>query len=550
MTAANDAATDLGRWSARQPDAEAVVIVDADGVRPAERVTYGDLDAAANRLARALRRAGLRRDDRVAFVLGNEAAVFVVFWAAMRTGLHVVPVNRHLLAPEIRYILEDAEVGAVIGSPSGGTAWPEAITGLPGLRLALAVSAGAVPNASGPPLGTLPFDDALAGEPSDPLDDAEEGQLLLYSSGTTGRPKGILRPLPGFGPGQGPTTGSEIADGFGLVAGDRYLSTGPLYHSAPFAFSTAQQRIGATAVVMTRFDAGAALRVLVGEHITTSQWVPTMFSRFLALPDPVREAFHAPRHRLAIHAAAPCPVGVKRRMIEWWGPILLEYYSSSEGGRTLITSQEWLARPGSVGRHWRGGRVWILDESGESCPPGVVGRVFFDAPPEPFRFRYVGDPEKTAAAYDAAGTRFSVGDVGWLDDDGYLFLTDRDGDLILTGGVNIYPREAENVLVEHQAVADAAVVGLSDADLGQRAVAVVVPAAGIEPDPALAEALLAHCRAHLARYKCPREVRFQADLPRSEAGKIVKRDLRRALEEADGRQTVTGSPVDDVIGRS
>jgi long-chain acyl-CoA synthetase len=230
-------------------------------------------------------------------------------------------------------------------------------------------------------------------------------------------------------------------------------------------------------------------------------------------------------------------------MIEWWGPILLEYYSASEGGRTMITSPEWLARPGSVGRHWRGGRVWILDEQGEPCPPGVVGRVFFDAPPPSSRFRYLGDADKTAAAYDASDTRFSVGDVGWLDDDGYLFLTDRDGDLIISGGVNIYPREAENVLLEHPAVADAAVVGLSDADLGQRAVAVVVPAAGVDADPALAESLLDHCRAHLARYKCPREVRFQGDLPRSEAGKIVKRDLRRVLEEIDDHVNNPGSAL-------
>jgi long-chain acyl-CoA synthetase len=512
-------ATDLGSWAARQPDAEAAIIVDPDG-RPTERITYAALDAAANRLARAFRRAGLRRDDRVAFVLGNEPAVFTVFWAAMRTGLHVVPINRHLLAPEIRYILTDAEAGAVIGSPQGGAAWPEAVRDLPSLRLALIVGDDLEP--------------ALAAEAPDPLDDAEEGQLLLYSSGTTGRPKGILRPLPGCAPGQGPTTGSEIAEGFGLVAGDRYLSTGPLYHSAPFAFSTAQQRIGATAVVMTRFAASAALRVLVEEEITTSQWVPTMLSRLLALPEEVKQSFHAPRHRLAIHAAAPCPVDVKRQMIDWWGPILLEYYSASEGGRTMITSAEWLERPGSVGRHWRGGRVWILDENGDPCPPGVVGRVFFDAPPPDRRFRYLGDPEKTAAAYAAGGTRFSVGDVGRLDEDGYLFLTDRDGDLILSGGVNIYPREAENVLLEHPAVADAAVVGLSDADLGQRAVAVVVPAAGVETGSDLAEALLAHCRARLARYKCPRELRFQSEVPRSEAGKIVKRDLRRALEAGSG----------------
>jgi long-chain acyl-CoA synthetase len=221
-------------------------------------------------------------------------------------------------------------------------------------------------------------------------------------------------------------------------------------------------------------------------------------------------------------------------MIDWWGPILLEYYSASEGGRTLIRSHEWLERPGSVGRHWRGGRVWILDDKGERCPPGVVGRVFFDSPPPENRFRYLGDPEKTEAAYDRTGDRFSVGDVGWLDDEGYLFLADRGGDLIISGGVNIYPREAENVLLEHPAVSDAAVVGVSDDDLGQRAVAVVVPAGGAEPDEALAATLLAHCRAHLARYKCPRDLRFAGALPRSEAGKLLKREVRAALEQGSG----------------
>ncbi|HVW31731.1 MAG TPA: AMP-binding protein [Acidimicrobiia bacterium] len=511
--------TDLGTWAGRCPEREAVVVVDVTGERPPERITYAALDATANRLARLFRRAGLRRDDRVAFCLGNESAVFAVFWAAMRTGLHVVPINRHLLAGEIRYILTDAEVAAIVGSPAGGPEWPGAARDLASVGLRLTVGED--------------FDTALAAESADPVGNAEEGQLLLYSSGTTGRPKGILRPLPGFAPGRGPTTGSELAAGFDLREHDRYLSTGPLYHSAPCAFSTAQQRIGATAVVMSRFDAPAALRILVEEDITTSQWVPTMFSRLLALPDDVRQALRAPLHRVAIHAAAPCPVGVKRQMIDWWGPIVLEYYSASEGGRTMITSPEWLERPGSVGRHWLGGHVWILDEAGEPLPPNTVGRVFFDAPAPERRFRYLGDPEKTERAYDATGTRFTVGDVGRLDEDGYLFLTDRDGDLIISGGVNIYPREAENVLVEHEAVADAAVVGVADADLGQRAVAVVVPAPGVtDPDEALAEALLAHCRAHLARFKCPRELRFAPDLPRSEAGKIVKRELRRRLEDA------------------
>ena len=424
--------------------------------------------------------------------------MFTVFWAAMRTGLHVVPVNRHLLA-------------------AGDPLHPRRRRGrrrrrLPGRRPGLARrhrrSPRPPPRADG---GGDRFGPAALARRrvAGPVDDAEEGQLLLYSSGTTGRPRGILRPLPGFGPGQGPTTGSEIAAGFGLVEGDRYLSTGPLYHSAPFAFSTGQQRIGATAVVMTRFDAAAALRILVEEDVTTSQWVPTMFSRLLALPEDVRKAFHAPSHRLAVHAAAPCPVGVKRQMIDWWGPILVEYYSASEGGRTMITSPEWLERPGSVGRHWRRRPGLDPRRRGRALParrrrPGLLR---CPAPGEPLPL-----PGRPREDQGAPTTPPAPGSASATSAGSTTTATSSSPTATATSssaaGVNIYPREAENVLLEHPAVADVAVVGLSDADLGQRAVAIVVPAAGVEPDPALAEELLAHCRGHLARFKCPRELRF------------------------------------------
>ncbi len=303
---------------------------------------------------------------------------------------------------------------------------------------------------------------------------------------------------------------------------------------------------------MTRFDAAAALRILVEEEITTSQWVPTMFSRLLALPDDVRNAFRAPRHRLAMHAAAPCPVGVKRRMIDWWGPILVEYYSASEGGRTMITSAEWLERPGSVGRHWQGGRVWVLDDNGasparpapsagsSSTPAGGANASATSAtrrrPPPPTT---------------PAGTRFTVGDVGWLDDDGYLYLTDRDGDLIISGGVNIYPREAENVLLDHPAVDDAAVVGVDDPDLGQRAVAVVVPAAGVEGDPALAETLLAHCREHLARLQVPSaSCGSRPNCPGQRPERSTSGTSAGPWRIGKRKRILPRSPIDPVIGRS
>lgn len=493
----------------RFPDREAVVV---DG----RRVTYAELDRAANRLAHLLRDAGLRRGDVLAVCAGNGIGVFEAFWAAMRLGLYLVPINRHLKAAEIRPILtEVATVGrvAVVSDETTAAHVDEGATGIP---LAVRIGLGAGPTASGAP-EHLP-------------DAAWEGQLLLYTSGTSGRPKGILRDLPDLRPGQGPTVGAELAQGFGVRAGDRYLSPGPLYHSAPLAFATACQRVGATAVVMTRFDPAAALDLLESEAITVSQWVPTMFVRLLGLPEAVRLA---PRdlsaHRLAFHAGAPCPVPVKRAMIDWWGPILVEYYSGSEGGRTMISSADWLAHPGSVGRHWQGGRIWILDRDGVELPPGEDGRIYFQASPLG-RFRYLNQPEATAAAY--AGDRFTLGDVGHLDEEGWLYVTDRDSDLVISGGVNISPREVENVLLEHPGVADAAVLGLPDDDLGERVVAAVEPKASA---PALvADDLIAFCRERIAPFKCPKAVVLVDALDRSEAGKLDKRALRARLSSDDG----------------
>ncbi|MGH9004934.1 MAG: AMP-binding protein, partial [Acidimicrobiia bacterium] len=318
---------DLGTMAGRFPDREAVVT-------DRRRVTYAELDRAANRLAHRLRAAGLRRGDVLAVCAGNGIGTFEAYWAAMRLGLYFVPVNRHLRAAEIGVILADvATLGSVATVADDGTgAAVDEAAATAGLERADHVSV-----EDGP---------VAAGFPDHRPDDAWEGQLLLYSSGTSGRPKGVLRDLPDLRPGQGPTQGLELAEGFGVGAGDRYLSPGPLHHSAPLAFATACQRVGATAVVMTRFDPAAALDLLASEAITVSQWVPTMFVRLLGMPDGQRaRAF--PAHRLAFHAAAPCPVAVKRAMIDWWGPILVEYYSGTEGGRTMIDSAGWLARPGS-----------------------------------------------------------------------------------------------------------------------------------------------------------------------------------------------------------
>jgi fatty-acyl-CoA synthase len=495
---------DLATMAGRYPDREAVVV---DG----RRVTYAELDRAANRLAHHLRDAGLRRGDALAVCAGNGIGVFEAFWAAMRLGLYLVPVNRHLRAAEIRHILTDVATLGSVAVVTDDSTEAEVGEGAAGVPLAARIGIGDGPLAPG--------------QAEHMPDDAWEGQLLLYSSGTSGRPKGVLRALPDLRPGQGPTLGSELAEGFGVRAGDRYLSPGPLHHSAPLAFATACQRVGATAVAMTRFDPAAALDLLEAEAITVSQWVPTMFVRLLGLPGAVR---NAPRdlstHRLAFHAAAACPVRVKRAMIDWWGPILVEYYSGTEGGRTMITAADWLAHPGSVGRHWRGGQVWILDDDGHEAPPGVDGRIYFEAPATG-RFRYLNQPEATAAVYRR--DRFTLGDVGHLDTEGWLYVTDRDSDMVISGGVNIYPREVENILLEHPGVADAAVLGLPDDDLGERVVAAIEPR---EPgSPVAPDDLIAFCRSRIAAFKCPREVVYVDALPRSEAGKLDKRLLRERL---------------------
>lgn len=515
---------DLASWAALDPDREAVVVDGTPGAGPpARRITYAALDRAANRLAHTLRAAGLGRGDVLALCGGNDAGVFEAYWAAMRLGLHLVPVNRHLGAGEIRPILgEVATLGKLALATDTGTD-AEITTAAAGLDLAARIRFGSGPTAPG--------------APEDMPDDPWEGQLLLYSSGTSGRPKGVLRDLPDLRPGAGPTLGSELAEGFGLRPGDRYLSPGPLHHSAPLALATACQRAGATAVVMRRFDSARSLDLLASERITVSQWVPTMFVRLLRLPEEVRTA---PRdtsaHRVAFHAGAPCPIPVKRAMIEWWGPILVEYYSGTEGGRTMITSPEWLERPGSVGRHWRGGRVWILDDAGAEVPAGVDGRIYFEAPPTG-RFRYLHQPEATAAAYlpgDPPGppddeSRFTLGDIGHVDAGGWLYLTGRSTDLVISGGVNVHPGEVEGVLLEHPAIVDAAVVGVPDDDLGERLAAAVEtrrPVDGAE--------LVAHCRGRLAGFKCPRTILVVDALPRSEAGKLDRRAVAALLAGEPG----------------
>ncbi len=372
--------------------------------------------------------------------------------------------------------------------------------------------------------GFHPLEPLLASHAATPVAEESSGALMMYTSGTTGRPKGVERALPAQKLGT-PSFAADLIDMFDIREGSLYLSTAPLHHAAPLRWSLAFQAAGGSVLVMSRFDAAHALDLMERERVTHSQWVPTMFNRLLALPEERRRAFHAPHHRVAVHAAAPCPVPVKRAMIAWWGPIIEEYYSGSEGvGLTAIGTQEWLARPGSVGRA-RKGTLHVLGDDDRELPAGEVGRVFFSGI-APFAYRH--DPEKTAARTSRQGYQ-TFGDVGYVDEAGYLFLTDRLDDMIISGGVNIYPQELEAALCEMNQISEAAVIGAPDADFGERPVAFVVPRAAPEDAEAFVAGVDAWCRERLGRIKRPKEIRLVDALPYSAQGKLLRRELRRML---------------------
>lgn len=501
-----------GAHAARTPDKPAYIMAESGEV-----VTYAELDARSNQLAQLLAARGLGFDDHIALCLDNSPRFPEVCWAAQRSGLVYTAINYHLAPEEVAYIVGDCDARAFITSPRVGPMAAAVAERLPASVHTRLTLGGDLP-------GFEPYDTAIAGYPAAPLAEELEGTAMLYSSGTTGRPKGVAIAHPRVTMG----TPLPIVAGFGRLYGfdadTIYLSPAPLYHAAPLHFSMAVLRFGGTVIIMEHFDASAALRAIERYRVTHSQWVPTMFIRMLKLPAAERTRHDLRSHRLAIHAAAPCPVPVKEQMIAWWGPILYEYYSATEGiGATVITSEEWLAHKGSVGRPLAGA-VHILGDDGRELPPGEPGRVFFESPAAT-PFAYYKDPEKTARARDPRGWA-TVNDVGYLDADGYLYLTDRKDFMIVSGGVNIYPQEIENVLVTHPAVADVAVFGVPHDEMGEEVKAIVQPVDMTAAGPALADALQTFCREHLARYKCPRSIDFVAELPRAPTGKLYKRLLR------------------------
>ncbi|MDH4610449.1 acyl-CoA synthetase [Pseudomonas sp. BN102] len=502
----------LGDFATLTPEKPAVI-----NGSTGEQLSFRELDERSNRLARYLLDAGLRHGDGLGMFLENNIRCFEVCWAALRSGLQIVPINRFLTPEEAAYIVNDSGAKALV------TSWDrrDTVRDLSALipdccqRLML----------DGCIEGWTCYEDAIAAFPAERLEEEWLGGLMLYSSGTTGRPKGIYKPMPKVAA----NVGLPLNPVFARCNFDQdsvYLSTAPLYHSAPIGNALAIQCIGATVVFMEKFDALRALELIEHYRITHSQWVPTMFVRLLRLSSDERKRYDLTSLRMANHSAAPCPQDIKRQMIDWWGPILIEYYGSTEtGAATVLDSHQWLQHPGSVGHPIPGVTLHICDDEGNEEPTGTAGLIYIERPGP--GYLYHNDPGKTREVqHPRQPTWTCVGDIGYLDEDGYLYLTDRKSFMIISGGVNIYPQAIENALVMHTSVGDVAVIGVPNAEMGEEVKAIVEPAPGVTPSEALACDLLAFLDGKIARYMMPRSIEFMDQLPRLPTGKLYKQQLR------------------------
>jgi long-chain acyl-CoA synthetase len=508
--------TDIGLWNIAAGAPDSLAVVEPDG----GTVSYAELAARADQYGRGLQALGLRPGDCVAGMLPNSTEALALFFAAVQTGLYVVPVNWHLAAAEVAYILSDSGAAAFVANERFAAVAAEAAE-LAGIKENARFAVGEV--AGFAPLAALGAANIGAGSTGRP-DPRTAGAPMVYTSGTSGRPKGVRRALTGEDPDQPPLAAGWFFGIFGLKPfdGNVHLCCSPLYHTAVLNFATISLQVGHPVILMDRFDAEELLKLVEKHRVTHSHMVPTQFRRLLALPEETRSRYDVSSWRCAIHSAAPCPPDVKRQMLDWWGPVVTEYYAASEGGGTVITGAQWLAKPGSVGLPWPGSQVLILDEEGGDVPAGQTGLVYMKMGTS--TFDYYKDEAKTLAS--RARGMFTVGDIGYLDADGYLFICDRKSDMIISGGVNIYPAEIESALAAHPAVGDVAVFGIPHEDWGEEIKAVVQPAAGAEPSPALTAELLAFLDGKLARFKLPRTIDYVPELPRDPNGKLYKRRLR------------------------
>ena len=498
------------------PDRAAIIMAGSG-----ETISFAELDRRSNQVAQLLRARGIKVGDTVALCMENHPWFFCLTWGFQRSGVHYVGISSRLTPPEIAYILEDSGAKLLFGSAYLAPTLDEVAKLAPQVEQLR----------FGTP-GALSAEDALAPMPQTPIADERAGVDMLYSSGTTGRPKGVKIPLP-----EDPAIDQANAlvgltmMAFGIKPDSVYLSPAPLYHAAPLRWSMTIQKLGGTVVVMEKFEPEAALAAIEKYKITDSQFVPTHFVRMLKLPEEVRQKYDTSTLKCAIHAAAPCPVPVKQAMIEWWGPVIYEYYAGTEGnGFTFVTSPEWLQKPGTVGKALTG-IIRVCDENGDEVPRGTEGQIFFEPTEGMVPFEYHNDPEKTRDARNKHGWT-SLGDVGYQDEDGYLFLTDRKSFMIISGGVNIYPQEIENLLVTHPKVADAAVIGAPDPEMGEKVVAVIQPLDMSQAGEALADEIREYLSGQLSRVKMPRQIDFREQLPRELTGKLYKRLLRDEYKAA------------------
>jgi acyl-CoA synthetase (AMP-forming)/AMP-acid ligase II len=512
-----------GNHAAATPDKPAVIMASTGEV-----VTYAQLHDEAVRLSNLLRSAGLRQGDHVAFCLENHPRFMSVLWGCHYAGLIYTACSSRLTSAELSYIVRDCGARVFITSAYKADQAAEIVADTPGVEMRLMIGS-TIP-------GYDSYESAIASASDVPISDMVDGVDMLYSSGTTGMPKGVSIKLPGTALGEAPGVITLCQLLFGFDQDTVYLSPAPLYHAAPLRFNRAVHQVGGTSIVMEHFDAEEFLALVERHKVTATQVVPTMFIRMLKLPEQVRSAHDVSSLRVVVHAAAPCPAATKKAMIDWWGPVIHEYYAGTEGnGFVYCNSEQWLAHQGTVGMAIQG-VLHICDDDGNELPAGESGTVYFESQAE---FEYHNDPEKTRSSRDPKGRGWStLGDIGYLDEDGFLYLTDRKAFMIISGGVNIYPQEAENVLIHHPDVVDVAVFGVPNDDFGEEVKAVVQPVsmpADGEETARLAATLIAYCREHLADVKCPRSIDFRPELPRHPTGKLYKRLLKDEYWAAAGR---------------